>query len=150
MRAILIYHTVTGHTLQAIKNISEGLKSMEVECEIEKVPISNDINLSEFQIIVIGTPTHAFGPARKISNFIKKLPANSLNNMRVGIVICFAGMGGSRTLKTLKKKLIEKGAKEPIEEVEVKAGVPLSIVKGPEASEKDQKRCIEMGRKLGS
>lgn len=151
MRAILIYYTITNHTKKAVEDISKGLKKREVEFEILNVKELNydKIDFSQYEILVIGTPTHMWGPARKISDFIKKLNPNDLENKRIGLVTCYAGIGGNRAINRMEEMLKGKNTNITIEKIAILAGTPGSLWTGPSASQKDVQKCIEIGEKLG-
>ena len=151
MRAILIFYTITNHTKQAVEDISKGLEKSEVQFEILNVKEINydKIDFSQYEILVIGSPTHMWGPARKISNFIKNLTPNDLENKRIGLVSCYAGFGGNRAINTMEKMLKEKNSNIRVEKIAILAGAPGSLWTGPNASKKDVQKCIEIGEKLG-
>ena len=148
----MIYFTRTGHTKQAVEDISKGLEKKGVEFDILNVKDLkiNDIPFSEYDILVIGSPTHAAGPARKITKFVKKLSAQHIENKRIGLVTCHAFFGGNQTLKRLENLLKNLNPDTKTENIIVTAGVPASLWKGPNASEKDVEKCIELGEKLGN
>ncbi len=151
MRAILIYYTITNHTKQAVENISKGLEKREVEFEIFNVREikHNNIDFSQYEILVIGSPTHMWGPARKISDFIKNFTPDDLNNKRIGLVTCYAGVGGNRAIDIMEKMLKEKNSNIRVDKIAILAGAPGSLWTGPKASQKDVQKCIEIGERLG-
>lgn len=151
MRAILIYYTITNHTKQAVENISKGLEKREVEFEIFNVrEIKYDrMDFSQYEILVIGSPTHMWGPTRKISDFIKNFTPDDLNNKRIGLVTCYAGFGGNRAINTMEKMIREKTSNIRVEKIAILAGAPGSLWTGPKASQKDVQKCIEIGERLG-
>ena len=151
MKALLIFHTITGHTKQAVEDIAKGLEKKDINFEILNVKdIEQDkIDFNQYQILIIGTPTHVGGPARKISKFVDKLTPNDLENKRIGLVSCYALFGGNSTVNKLEKKLRKKSSNIQVEKIAVMAGAPGSLWKGPDASEKDVQKCVSLGEKLG-
>jgi len=123
MKAIVIYYSLTGKTELAAKSIAETLKIKskkleelklrkgllgflrsgydaikEVNSEIKSL----DINISDYDLIFIGTPVWAFKPVPAINAFI----ANT--NFAGKKAVAFVTMGGSgdkNTIKILKEKI---------------------------------------------
>lgn len=72
-KAIVIYHTLFGNTEKIAKALASGIDKggIEVDCVyIEDVQIDT---LHEYDLLVIGGPTHGFGMSKPMKNFIKEL-----------------------------------------------------------------------------
>ena len=61
----------------------------------------------------------------------------------------FAGAGGGRTLVGIEERLRQAGADIIERGVAVRAGSPLSMRMGPDASDADRERLRELGRRIG-
>ena len=101
MKSIVIYYSKTGNTAKIATAIAEGIgaKLREVE-EL--------IDLKEFNLICIGTPVYSFAPAKKIKNFLKKLP--SLKGKKVAGFCTFHWIGAKFTINYIRKIVEKKGA----------------------------------------
>lgn len=157
MKALIAYHTKTGHTLKAAEDIASGLKKYGVECTIR--PTVNlvshgelQIDVSGFDIVLVGSPTYGSrlykSPARPVEAFVESIPGDVLKGKYCGAFTVNAGVGGSMLVRAMELDLAEKGANVVFGGPVVKAGAPLSMWKGPEASPDEVKRCEEFGERV--
>lgn len=150
MRALLVYHTITGHSKKAAEDVAQGLRKREVDINVKHAKEATSDDVQACDIIVISTPTHVFGPASIISHFFSRLDEGDLEGKRIALLTCYAGMGGSSTLRILNNLVRKKGASGEFSRLAIRCGSPLSLVPGPDASPDDVQRCIEIGEELGS
>ena len=59
MRALIIYHTNTGHTRRAAEDISEGLKGQGVDVSIQAANELAGWDVADQSVIIVGSPCHA-------------------------------------------------------------------------------------------
>jgi flavodoxin len=149
-KALIIYYTISGHTKKAAEDIGEGMRNKGIEVTIKSTVEFSPKDVEPHEIIVFGSPTHRLLPAKKIRDTIEMLDKNSLKGKCVSSFTCMSMMGGDRTLKSLEEMLREKGVKKIIPGVVIRAGAPLSLVKGPNASPEDVKKCKALGESLAS
>lgn len=153
MNALIIYHTKTGHTLEAVTPIADGLKSKNVTAEIVLAKELNSEKINDAEIIVFGTPcwggsSGITGVATPIQKAIKKLDKQALaNKICVGVAV-HAKNGGEATLKHLEKLLSAKGCKQMIKAPVAKAGVLTSIIKGKSVSKDATNQLFEFAKTL--
>jgi len=151
VKALIVYYSKTGHTKQAAEDIGRGMEGEGVECVI-KGAAECDGGVGEFEIVLIGSPTYGnrgyHKPARPLERFLDGLSPKGLEGKVCAAFTVNASMGGSSVVKGMEEMLAERGGKVISGGPVVKAGVPLSLWKGPNASESDVKECEEFGKKV--
>ena len=154
MKALIIYHTKTGHTLQAAEDIAEGLRARKVDVNIQPANTLTAWNVTDQDIIVVGSPCHAgsvsirAGISGPILSTLKKLNADALAGKVAGAFSVNFAYGGQKTVDAIEKHLQAAGAHTPQQGVVIRAGVPLSLFKGPMASRKSRNHLVEFGYAL--
>ncbi|MDD5748667.1 MAG: flavodoxin domain-containing protein [Actinomycetota bacterium] len=153
MKALIVYYTKTGHTAQAAKDISKGLLLEDVQCDVVSAQMGLNKDIREYEIVVFGSPTYGTKgyryPAKRIQDFLDSLSSDTLSGKVCGAYTVNAEFGGRKLKRAMEMQLLKAGA-EVVEGPVVKAGVPLSLWKGPDASEVDRKKCEEFGRALAN
>lgn len=150
MRILILYHTKTGHTLEATQAIAEGINSAGSEVEIFTAKDFTVGTIQEYDGLIVGSPCWAgsitrAGIAGPIKEAVASLPDNSLAGKRCGGISICASMGGANTVKALEKILAQKGCSDYRPGPDAKAGVPFSVIKGPSVKMEDRERFKEYG-----
>lgn len=146
-KALVVYHTKTGHTAEAAEAVARGLESRRVAATVKRVSEVDPAEVADYSLIAVGSPTRAAKPARVMKKFLRGLDRKALKGKTATTFSAYAGFRGKATLRRMKKLLKKKKAKV-VPGVAVKAGVPFSLWKGPDASEKDIRRLEGLGAKL--
>lgn len=146
--ALVIYHTKTGHTASAAEAVARGLQSARVKTTVKRLDEVSPGGLSPYSMIAIGSPTRGGRPARKVKKFIRGLDKKALKGKQATVFSSYAAFRGRATLRHLRRLLKRRKAKVGPRGVAVKAGAPLSLWTGPDASGKDVKRLEKLGRSL--
>lgn len=81
MKTLIIYDSYFGNTEKIAKSIGEGLGSQNVE--FSRVGEISSGRIKEFNLLIVGSPTRAFRPTKPITDFIKSIPKNELNGVKV-------------------------------------------------------------------
>jgi len=154
MKALIIYHTNTGHTRRAAEDIAEGLKDHEMDVSIQAAGDLTEWDAADQDIVIVGSPCHAgslairAGVSGPILSVLKKLEPATLESKVAGAFSVNFAYGGQRTVHAIEKHLQAAGAQVPHQGVVVRAGVPFSLFRGPMASEEDRGQLREFGRLL--
>ena len=82
MKALIIYDSRFGNTEKVARAIGEAITPLG-EVRVVKVGDANASELSSIDFLIVGSPTHAGGATRVIKEFLRKIPANALKNVRV-------------------------------------------------------------------
>jgi len=72
-RVVVIYNTRFGNTERLAYALAEGLEEQGVEVNCVKVDAVDVNKLAEYDLIIVGGPTHAFGISKPMKDFIEKL-----------------------------------------------------------------------------
>ncbi len=151
MNALIMYHSKTGHTLEAANAIAEGIRSAGGSATI--VPAKNFIPtlINQYDVFIVGSPcwggSIADGVATPVSHAIKSITVEVKNKLCAGFSVN-AGYGGQSTVRSIGKRLQEKGCAKYVEGPVAKAGAPLSLWKGPAIKPADLDRYRAFGEEL--
>lgn len=146
-RALVLYHTKTGHTADAADAVARGLESRRVKPTVKRISEARPEELADYDIIAVGSPTRGAKPARAVKRFLKSLDKKALKGKTASSFSSYAGFRGKATVRRMGRLLRRRKAKV-LRGVAVKAGAPLSLWKGPDIREEDLRRLEELGRKL--
>ncbi len=154
MNALIIYHTITGHSRRAAEDVAEGLAGEGVTARLLLAREMSRWDVAGLDIVVVGSPCHAgslairAGVAGPILGVLNKLADSTLAGMVAGAFAVNSAYGGHRTLQAIENCLRAAGATVPHVGVVVKAGVPFSLFTGPKASDKSRDELRQLGRTL--
>lgn len=154
MNALIVYYTLSGHTRRAAQDIADGLKSEGVSARLQSAGETDFQGLADVALVIVGSPCHAgsvalgSGLPGAMRSVLKKLGPSALRGKVGGAFAVHCAYGGHRTVRAIEKRLADCGALLPEPGIVVRAGVPLSIVIGPPASEEDRRRLREFGCSL--
>lgn len=145
MKILVLYHTKTGHTLEAINPFVESVTSKGSEVDTVLAKDFNPSMIEDYDAFLVGTPCWAgssgvVGVATPVVNAIKKLGNESLQGKICGGIAIHAKYGGETTLSHLERLLNKKGGKNFMPGPVVKAGTLMSVFKGPSVSKSDEDR----------
>ena len=80
MKALVVYDSVFGNTEQVAYAIRDSLGS---DVEALRVGDVKHEQLAGLEYLIVGSPTRAFNPTKVITNFLKKIPGDSLKGVKV-------------------------------------------------------------------
>ncbi|MBD3329014.1 hypothetical protein GF357_00800 [Candidatus Dojkabacteria bacterium] len=100
MKTLVVYDSVYGNTRKIAEKIAQTLKT-----QAQNIKETEPQFLGENELIIIGTPTHAFNPTPEMKNFIKKIPERSLENTK------FATFDTRSDIKTINSPILTFAAK---------------------------------------
>lgn len=131
MKALVIYYSQTGNTKEVAKNIACGLGETDVETKLVPIERSQkkdystnveeakrgveakieptETDLSEYELVCLGTPIWSSAPATPVNGYLAKCEGVEGTD-----ILCFATHGGGGpgdTFKLMKSKLEGKGGK---------------------------------------
>lgn len=82
MKAMVIFDSFFGNTEQVAQAIGQTLGSME-DIQILRVSMAETEQLTELDLLIVGSPTRGFKPSPAISNLLKGIPINGLKGTSV-------------------------------------------------------------------
>jgi flavodoxin len=152
MKALIVYHSKTGHTLKASEDIAKGLEESGVKVTIKPAKEVKPADVAGYDIFLAGTPTYGStmykAPAKSVARLLDSLKPDGLSGKYAGTFTAFAGSGGPKVVSSTEARLSALGATVVAGGPAVKAGAILSLYQGPDASEADVKKCVEFGRRI--
>mgnify|MGYP000853628172 FL=1 len=109
MKACVIYFTTSGNTEMLAESLAEGLRS-KAEVELKKVSDAETLNLSDFDIIALGSP--AQGTEEIDETEMKPFYDSHIDELKGKKVILFGcfGWGDGMFLDTWKDDAVSHGA----------------------------------------
>ena len=154
MKALIVYHTKTGHTRDAADDVARGLAARGVECDVKPAAEATGAGMGGYDVVLVGTPTYGQRryqkPAKSVERFLASLGPRGLEGKTAGAFAVNAGYGADKLIAAMESDLERLGAKVVTGGPAVKAGAPLSLWKGPDASAADAGRCEDFGRRVAA
>ena len=122
MKVMIVYHTKTGHTLEAANALAEGIRSAGSEVDLVDAKGFSPAQVAGYDALIAGSPcwfgSVAGGIATPVNAALESLDAGALQGKK-----CAEFVAGPTAF----------------------AGVPLSVVKGPSVSAKAEDRFRAFG-----
>jgi len=147
-KVIVVYESKFGNTKRVAETIAEGMREISgVETVVSELKKVNLNQLTDYDAIVIGSPTHIGSATRGIRKFVGNLGKLKLDGKLVAIFDLHMTPGAGRVVGKLEKQIGEKAPG-------LKIAIPgLSIrvegMKGPIA-EGELPKCKEFGIKIAN
>jgi len=150
MKTLILYHSKTGHTLEAAHAMAEGIRSAGSEVELVATSEFQPDLLAECDALVVGSPCRAGsitsgGVAKAVSRALDSLPPEYLKGKRGGGISVHATKGGETTVGTIGRLLSRKGCDDYRPGPVAKAGVAFSLWKGRSVTPRDEDRFRAFG-----
>jgi flavodoxin I len=82
LKSLVIYDSKFGNTEKIAKAIAGAIIPLG-EVKALRVGEANPSELASIDFLIVGSPTHAGRATRATKEFLKKIPANALKNVRV-------------------------------------------------------------------
>jgi flavodoxin I len=136
MKALIVVDSVYGNTEKIAKAIAGGLSPV-IEVKVVRPSEVTPADLGSINLLFVGSPVQAGKQTKAIQEFLNKIPADSLKNVRVAAfdtrvkawIAKVFGYAAGRIAESLKEKggtlaaqpegFIVKGRQGPLEEGEV-------------------------------
>jgi flavodoxin len=149
MKVLILYHTKTGHTLEAANAVAEGIRSAGSEVDLVTAKEFGSGQLADYDALIVGSPcwfgSVVGGIATPIQKAFDGLSADALQGKRCGAISVGAFLGAEGTVAALGALLEQKGADEFKPGPTARAGVPLSVIKGPSVNARDEEQFRAFG-----
>jgi flavodoxin I len=84
MKALVIYDSMFGNTEQVAQTIGQALLSEGHEVQTLRVTQVSPQQATEVDVLLVGSPTRAFRPTPATVQFLKDIPDNGLQGIKVG------------------------------------------------------------------
>lgn len=150
MKILILYYSKTGHTLEAVNAVAEGIRAVGAVADLFSVDKFDPSLLRDYDGFIVGSPCWAGsltpnGVALPLQKALNALPVRGLKGKRCGGIAVHSWMGGKTTERQLSKILAGKGCEEYRTGPVARAGVPFSAWTGPSVKPKDEERFKAYG-----
>jgi len=150
MNVLVLYYSRTGHTLEAAEAVAEGIRSVGSVADLIEAQAFDAGQLDECDGLIVASPCWAGSAGRPMlpkpmSRALEAMGAETLAANRCGAISVYAAAGGEGTVQHLGELLASKGCSDMRAGPVAKAGVPLSLWKGPSVTQEDEARFREYG-----
>ena len=112
MNALLLYHTKTGHTLEAANAIVQGIQSAGGSVTLVLAKDFTPQTINQYDVLIVGSPcwggSIANGISTPIADAINKITNEVTGKLCAGFSVN-AGYGGESTVQSLGERLKAKG-----------------------------------------
>ena len=79
-KALIAYFSQGGTTEAIAKKISDGLQDEKFQVDLHNIAESKPPDISEYDMIGIGSPVYIFRPPFNVSDYLNSLPESSFFN----------------------------------------------------------------------
>jgi flavodoxin len=150
VKVLILYFTKTGHTLEAANATAEGIRSAGSEVDSIAAQDFDSAQLAGYNALIVASPCWAGSAgvpmlAKPLDRALTALVAEALQDKRCGGISVHSGIGGENTVQRIGEMLAQKGCTEYLPGPAARAGVPLSLWKGPSVSPQDEARFKAYG-----
>ena len=84
MKAVIIYHTVSGNTKLLAEKIKKRLESLNIAVKIcQDKNFEDKDSIKDFDIIGLGSPTHYYHIAKEFREFLQKITNFNLKGKKL-------------------------------------------------------------------
>jgi len=104
MKLLILYFSAVGATKEVAKIMERNLSAHEASCYSIEEKVFKD--LSSYDALIVGTPTHHAEPAQLLINYIDAIPIQ--NQKILTFVFNTKGLASCHTNRILAKKLLSK------------------------------------------
>jgi NAD(P)H dehydrogenase (quinone) len=151
LKALLLYHTKTGHTLEAANAIAQGIQSARGSATLVLAKDFIPQAIIQQDVFIVGSPcwggSMSHGVSTPIATAIKKITNELSGKLCAGFSVNGA-VGGKNTVKALGERLRAKGCSDYLAGPICKAGAPFSLWVGPAVTSEDITCCQDFGADL--
>ncbi len=155
MKALVIYDSVFGNTEKVAQSVGKALGSPK-EAQVVRVTDANIDQLKGLDLLIVASPTRGFQATEPTTKFLKSIPENGLQGMRVSAfdtrispekigspIFRFIVTKGGYADKRIAKLLVQKGGQL----VEPTGGFFVEESEGP-LTEGELERAAEWAKKI--
>lgn len=144
-KAVVLYYTRFGNTKQAAEAVCNGLRQGGIETECLDIKNVKPEDLTQYDVLVIGTPTHHEDATNEMLAFMDTLPQIKWTDKKAAVFDTRYENEKAGGLNTLEKHMKKLGI--PI----ILAGLPVLLPKGDAwvpLHDGELKKCREFGEKI--
>jgi flavodoxin len=149
---VVLYHSLFGNTKSVASSLATGIEETGVETICQSIDDFNTSDITSFDLIAIGSPTHILKPSKPMSEFLETLRTYNLEGK-------FGFTFDTRNESRMNKRslsILENSAARSIEGKMKKMGMTIihsresAIVQGREGplNQGSEERFLMIGKKI--
>jgi flavodoxin len=81
-KAIIVYDTKYGNTKKVAEDIASGISDEGIEVSLKGVKDTSPEEVMQFDLLVLGAPTHINNAKKDTKKFLKKLKGTNLSSLK--------------------------------------------------------------------
>jgi flavodoxin len=142
-KALVVYESKYGNTKLVGEKIVEGMKEVgEVDATLRKASEVDINNITNYDIILVGSPNHMGGPVGNITKFINGLRKVEIKEKQFALFDTYMGKDFEKAVNKMRARIKKKvpGAKAEIPGVSIK----VQGMKGP-VEDMEFEKCVKFG-----
>jgi flavodoxin len=146
-KAIVVYDSKYGNTKKVAEDIALAIEGEGIEVVLKAVKDTSYDEVNQYDLVVIGSPTHINNPKKDTKKFLKKLKGTDLKNIKFAAFDTRINDAKKGAIIKIETALMELGA------TKVTNGLVVSVLgmKGPledSAQEKSKAYGSVLGKKI--
>ena len=107
LKVLIIYWSATGNTEKVVNAIQKGLVSEKVTPKVIKLPEAEEVELYEYDLVFIGTPSYSWQAPKPVQKYIEA--KMDYHRKRGDIKLCAPKLPGKRAGSLLRSPLARWG-----------------------------------------
>ncbi len=144
LKAIIVYESMFGNTLQVAEAIAESLNSIQkIETVIKTAKDVDPTEVLGYDLILIGSPNHMGGPTRGIKKFIDELGKIGLKEKKGVTFDTYVRKNVNKAVRKMERKIKEKVS--GLELITPGLSIKVGGVRGP-VLEEELPKCKEFAK----
>jgi flavodoxin len=80
-RALVLYHSLYGNTKAVAKSLARGIEELGVETDCMSIGEIDIMQISSYDFLAIGSPTHIIRPSKDMKEFLLRLKTLELGDL---------------------------------------------------------------------
>lgn len=148
MRVLVVFESKYGNTKQVAETIIEGIREAAgIETVLTERKEVDFNTITDYDIILVGTPNHMGGPTQGIMKFVDKLGKFNLEGKQAAVFDMYVKKDFEKAVKKLEKHIKEKAPGLKL----IASGLSIRVngMKRP-ISEGELPKCTKFGKKLAT
>jgi flavodoxin len=145
---LVVYDTKYGNTKLVAEKIVEGLNEVKgIDTTISDVKDTDPKTATDYDAILIGSPTHFGGPVRGINKFIDKLGKLDLKAKQAAVFDTYLGEDFEKSVKKMETRIHEKAPTLKL----ITPGLSIRVdgMKGP-VTDSEIPKCTKFGQHIAT
>lgn len=148
VKVIVVHESKYGNTRRVAETIIEGIKEIGgIEASLSGLKETDFEKITNYDLILIGSPNHMGGPTRGIKGFIDKLSKLQLNGKMFAVFDTYMGKDFEKAVKKMERQIREKVPK--LKQIASGLSIKVRGMKGPIA-DGELPKCREFGKKIAT